>query len=246
MAAGPLPVDVALLPFELTPGRLEGRRAVVLDVLRFSTAIVRAFEAGAASARPVPSPEEALRLVAEGAADLACGESGGFKPPGFDLGNSPLEFRPEVVAARRLACATTNGTRALLACAGAAEVWVGSLRNSRGVASLLARGEGPVLLVCAGTGGRFALEDALGAGAILEQLAAFRPLAPSDGARAARALWREVREDPAAALREADHGQTLLALGFGDDVAFAAEEDPAAPVPSWDAARGLLTLSLGG
>src|SRR5262245_58138027 len=104
--------DVALLPSQLRPGTLAGGWAIVFDVLRFSTALVRAFESGADACYPVLEVDEALGLVRNGSAHLACGERQGRKPPGFHLGNSPLEFTADAVSRRVLAFTTTNGTRA--------------------------------------------------------------------------------------------------------------------------------------
>ena len=40
------------------------------------------------------------------------GERGGRPLPGFDLGNSPLEFTPKICRGCTLVLTTTNGTRA--------------------------------------------------------------------------------------------------------------------------------------
>ena len=57
---------------------------------------------------------------------------------------------------------TTNGTRALRACAGAQAVWIGSFLNLRVISNRLKAERPPhVLLVCSGTGEQPALEDLL-------------------------------------------------------------------------------------
>lgn len=89
--------------------------AVVVDVLRFTTTLVHAFAHGADAARAFVDPEEARR-AREGyrpGSALLCGEIGGRRIPGFDLGNSPREYVDEFVRNRTLLCRTTNGTRAL-------------------------------------------------------------------------------------------------------------------------------------
>lgn len=213
---------------------------MVVDVLRFSTTVVRAFELGARAVRPVRDVAAAAALVQQGEAELACGERGGVKPAGFHLGNSPFEYTAVAVAGRRLAFTTTNGTRALLACAEALPVLVGCFRNLASVAAVLAAGDTPVLVACGGTDGRFSLEDALAAGALCEQLSAVRALSLTDGAKAARSAWLDAAGDLTAALRSAEHGRTLASLGFGADVDFAAQTLAKAPVPAWSASSGLL------
>ena len=89
----------------------------------------------------------------------------------FDLGNSPREMTRDVVAEKRMAATTTNGTRALKACTGSKAVWIGSFLNLTALGQAI-RDANPkrLLLVCAGTGEASALEDALGAGALCDLL----------------------------------------------------------------------------
>ncbi len=54
-----------------------------------------------------------------------------------DVGNSPSEFTAEAVRGRRIVMTTTNGTRALRACAGARLVLVSSFLNLRSTAQFL-------------------------------------------------------------------------------------------------------------
>ena len=66
---------------------------------------------------------------------------------------------------------TTNGTRALLALAGAHRVAVGGFVNAAAVVTWVEAEQGNVLLVCAGERGRFCLEDAVCAGLLVSRLA---------------------------------------------------------------------------
>ena len=89
----------------------------------------------------------------------------------FDLGNSPRECTPEMVRGRTIVSTTTNGTRALRACAGAKTVLAGSFLNLGATAEFIRKLQpAEVLLVCAGTHEDAALEDALAAGALCELL----------------------------------------------------------------------------
>jgi phosphosulfolactate phosphohydrolase-like enzyme len=79
---------------------------------------------------------------------------------------------------------TTNGTPALLrAVSQAEEVLVGSLLNLDAVVDAIPA-ERELTVICSGTDGRFALEDAYAAGRIVERLAGPR----SDAARGAERL----------------------------------------------------------
>ncbi len=81
---------------------VEGRTAVVIDVIRATSTLVEALANGARAIFPTVSTEEAVKLASSlGREDtLLCGERKGLKIEGFDLGNSPAEFTPEVVAGK--------------------------------------------------------------------------------------------------------------------------------------------------
>ena len=89
--------------------------AVVVDVLRATTTLVHAFAHGAAAARAFANPDDAHRAQDElpKGTVLLCGERGGLRLPGFDLGNSPREFVSDFVRGRTLLFCTSNGTKAL-------------------------------------------------------------------------------------------------------------------------------------
>src|SRR5215207_2901964 len=67
--------------------------------------------------------------------------------------------------------ATTNGTRAIADATPAEEVLLGCLRNAPAVASYLeGSGTDSVYLICAGSAGRFTVEDFLGAATVLSYM----------------------------------------------------------------------------
>src|SRR5262249_28332263 len=94
---------------------------------------------------------------------------------GFDFGNSPIEFSEQSVLGKSLVMTTTNGTRALRACAGAKAVLVGCLLNVSTVSAWIRRaiptgGYTEVLLACSGTDDDAAIADTVGAGAVANKL----------------------------------------------------------------------------
>jgi 2-phosphosulfolactate phosphatase len=215
---GPV-IDVALTLEEARGLPLAGLSAVVIDAVRASTTIVAALAGGARAVVPVASPEDAR---ARGGAwrdgpVLVGGERGGHPPPGFDCGNSPAEYTPDRVAGRTLIFTTTNGTRALLAVAGARRVSVGGFVNAAAVTRWAEAEPGDVLLVCAGERGRFCLEDAVCAGLLVSRLARGHA-ALTDAARAARRLWERYAGDLEEMLLDATWAQALAAQGRGADL----------------------------
>lgn len=162
-------IDAVLTPAEiaLLPQRdLTATTCVVFDVLRATSSMITALAHGATEIHPVCTIEEALALKAQMPDAVLGGERHGDLIPGFDLGNSPLEYR-EAVAGRRIITTTTNGTVALRACAGAQRVLVGALLNLEALVGAVCDSSN-LLLVCAGTFDTLALEDVYAAGSLLE------------------------------------------------------------------------------
>lgn len=225
-------IEVVLTPAEvaLLPGRdLSATACVVFDVLRATSTILTALHHGAARVWPVAGIEEARALRDErlpGA--LLGGERGGQRIAGFDLGNSPAEYTAETVRGRDIITTTTNGTIALRACAASSEVHVGSLLNLDALAARLQRTNTPdasLLLVCAGSGDRFSLEDALAAGGLISRLTAGlggygADIHGGDSGRTARVLYEHHRDDLSAILRTTDNGRRLMEIGLEKDVSW--------------------------
>jgi 2-phosphosulfolactate phosphatase len=226
-------------------GACAGGIAVVIDVLRASTTIITALAHGAARVRPVLTVEEARgETAARGT--LLGGERGGLKIEGFDLGNSPREYSRDRVGGRSIVITTTNGTAALHACFGAADVLIGAIVNRSAVAAsahalAIKHGGCDIHLVCAGTEGVVTEEDLLAAGAILdaavqhhgcsgdaldatgrEALAFFRSTVAA-GPTAADAIAREFASSIG--------GRNLIELGMDADLPVSAAIDSLPVVP---------------
>jgi 2-phosphosulfolactate phosphatase len=236
-------VDVLLGP-PWPADAVRGAHVAVVDVLRATTTIATALAHGAAGVIPVAEPGDAIALANRLGRDrvLLCGERHAVRIEGFDLDNSPASFTREAVAGKTLLITTTNGTRALRAVATAASVRTAALVNRAAVAAALAREEGDIAIVCAGDANGFALEDAIGAGALVDALLRSLPDAElRDGARAAALLYRGVAGRLAYAIASADHALSLAEKGFSRDVARCAELDVLDAVPTLR--DGILTLS---
>ena len=212
---------------------------VVFDVLRATSSMVTALSNGAKAIIPVMGIPEALSFRSQHTGVLLAGEREGVRIPveltgsiEFDLGNSPCEFRNEVVAGRTIVMTTTNGTRALRACAHAKRVIVASFLNLRAVADCLEE-EAHLLLVCSGTKEEPAYEDALCAGALCDLLwGKWSAGSVSDSALIARKLYRQERQDLLAAASESRNGRRLLSIPeLSEDVRFCVQRDVVGMVP---------------
>lgn len=228
-----------------TPGELAGtellERVVVIDVLRATSTIVEALANGARAVLPVDTADDAVRIAQNLGRDsvLLCGERKGLPIEGFDLGNSPGEFTPETVADKSLVMTTTNGTKAFMAVAerratGPAEggaILVASFLNLGAVTRRLAADERSTAVVCSGREGRFGLDDAGCAGALIRGMeSAGVQLELNDGGHAARVL-ADPKRPVKRTLEESAAGQHLIGLGRQEDVAFCARVDRTDGVP---------------
>lgn len=245
-------LNVHLLPDLVAPSALAGRTVVVIDVLRATTTICHALAAGARAVVPCLEIDEA-RAKAEqlGRTNVVLGgERRGLKIEGFDLGNAPTEYTSASVGGRTVVFTTTNGTRAMRHAGQAAEILIGAFANLGAVVERLASCD-EIDLVCAGTGGAITAEDALFAGAVVEQLTSTilggegRKLELNDQARLVRDAWLQHYGSPwplEQQLRECQGGKNLIAEGFDADIDTAAKIDTFDFVPRLDLATGEITL----
>ncbi len=215
-------VHAHFMPSMIPAGVLAKNTAVVVDVLRATTVIVQALEAGCESVIPCAEVSEAQELAGSHAPGsvLLCGERQGVPIPGFDLGNSPGDFKPSVCRGKTLIMTTTNGTRAILSCQDAQRILILSFANLGATAHAIraAVRRQPVHVVCAGTEREISFEDCALAGALVWELTMDSPGLPgqpfragNDEAQIVQAMWKGL-------LEESDRGEpltTILSRGRG-------------------------------
>jgi 2-phosphosulfolactate phosphatase len=216
-------LEVLLAPAEFTlmPERdLRQTVCVVFDILRATSTMVTALGNGAAAIVPVAEIPEALSLRQRQPEILLAGERDGVRIEAnltggvsFELGNSPREFTAERVKGKTIAMTTTNGTRALRACAPASAVLLGSFLNLSVTAQFIEKQAPPhLLLVCSGTLDQAAYEDLLGAGALCDLVwPKYSHGAVADSAHIARRLFRLEQNDLLGAVSHSRNGRRLIA-----------------------------------
>jgi 2-phosphosulfolactate phosphatase len=223
-------LDYVSLPYELADRDLSKSVAVVLDVLRATTSMAAALDAGAREIRTLPTLDAARAAHAafDGGPKLLAGELKTRKPDGFDLGNRPPEFDAVTVAGKTIFMATTNGTRAIRACVGAGRTIVASLANASAAARVLAADGRDVVFVCSGVDGEFAPEDADGAATIADAVVRLRPDAElTESMRIAIAVssWLSHPFDGVARLRDTPSGRNLINAQLDGDIPYIAKVD---------------------
>lgn len=209
---------------------------VIVDVLRFTTAVDVAIARGAVVYPYVTQQDGSAEAFAhEVGAQLA-----GWRDASAAVYERPYSLSPasllSITPGERLVLPSPNGaTLAFLAAETPAMVLAGCLRNASAVASAAREAGGAVTVIAAGerwgrdTGSlRPAVEDLLGAGAIL---AALSPSAPSPEAHAAMAAFQAARPQLRAQLLACASGRELIQKRFARDVEIAAEHDVSQAVP---------------
>ena len=205
---------------------------VILDVLCFTTAVDVAVARGA---EVLPFP-----LGKYGADELARADAAVLAKPRREAAGgpslSPASLR-QLASGSRLVLPSPNGS-ALSAMVQDRTAFAASLRNATAVAAAVQQAAAQststrVAVIAAGEhwpGGslRPAIEDLLGAGAVIARLSG--TLSPE--ARVARAAYLELKDELPAVLSGCVSGQQLVAAGFPGDVEMAAEEDVSAAVPA--------------
>ena len=230
-------VDVFFGPGGVTPADTSGRVVLVIDVLRASTTIAVALANGARAVIPLDSTEDVVtRAKAFDRSEVRlAGERQMRAIPGFDLGNSPLEFTREVVEGKTVLMTTTNGTAAIGAVQGARDLVVGSYVNFSAVLAMLRaalRGGTDIAIVCAGREKQFALEDAACAGRFVHHVSRrLSDVALNDAALAAMLIDRRYSDNILRLFSASAHGRSLSDAGFGEDLTASAAVDSYPVIP---------------
>jgi len=214
------------------PQALRGAAVGVIDLLRATTTITAALQAGCGRVIPCSTVDEARetgrKLQQQGESVVLAGERGGRKVAGFDLGNSPAEFRGNL-RNKIVVLTTSNGTRALRRAQVSSRALAVCLNNAQAAARRLAQFPGNrVVLLASGESGEPAEEDTLAAGIVIGQL-----LKTGRKVRLsclAETVWRMARVVDHAKLTEkfllnTPHGQDLIRLGFRSDILSACRQN---------------------
>lgn len=230
-------IEVSLTPALYPYRTLTGLQATVaIDVLRATTAVCAAFQAGCEAIVPLDTLEGIDRYRTMGYALAA--ERNGSKVGDAEYGNSPTEYLRHDMRGIRLAYSTTNGTISILRSADAEVSLVGAFANLSALAERLGEMAMDVVLLCSGWKNDFCLEDTLVAGAIIEKLAS-KAEPHGDAAAMALAMWQVAKNAPYDYCRKASHVHRLERLGAHEDIVFAFRQDTCPVVPVLK--NGLLT-----
>ncbi len=230
----PISINLELVAEDAIKAVQRGDVIIVIDVLRCSSTIITALSNGAKGVIPTKTLQEARRRHRENPGSLLAGERRGFKPKGFNLGNSPLQFTPEKVKNKLIILTTTSGAKAISLAKNGRWVFIGALLNVEAVAKealkTAERERRGISLLLAGKEGGFSLEDFICAGAVIESLPK-KNVELSDAALAAVLVFRQAQESLSSLIRQGSHAQYLKSIGLEEDIKFCSQINIFSTVP---------------
>lgn len=219
-------VRVIFSPNNLEELYFTGKTTVVIDVLRATTTIVTALNNGAREVIPVATVDFAMKVSGNifSGMTLLGGERNTRMVEGFNLGNSPLEYKEDVVNGKTIILYTTNGTRAIVKAKFSQNLFICSFNNIAAVANHLIKLNKDVEIICSGSNGFFSLEDTVCAGKLVAEMQnALEGIELHDSAKASYTLFKAHGKSVVKLLKETEHGKLLLENGFADDLAYCAK-----------------------
>jgi 2-phosphosulfolactate phosphatase len=213
-----------------------GDIVVVVDTLSFSTAVITAVQRGAV-VYPCPEDGNACKLARQVGAEVAVPRHRVPVEGKYSL--SPETYRA-IESGTRIVLPSLNGGGCIQAAEQAPYLFIGALVNATAVAERLSlqmseSGLSTTIVACgeieSNSAGesflRMAVEDYLGAGAILAAL----DLGLTTEAHVCREAFRGSRHDLGAIMRGCRSGLDLREQGYGEDVDWAARLDSCPSVP---------------
>jgi 2-phosphosulfolactate phosphatase len=220
-------VSPALLPFY----NVKGKIVVIIDILRATSSMCVAFKTGVEKILTLSSAEE-CKLFKEFNFVIAA-EKDAVKVPGFDLGNSPFEFKNPLLEGKSIALATTNGTKAIKYAEenGALNIVIGSFLNIDTLCNWLNNEKEDVLLLCAGWKNKFNLEDTLFAGAVVNKIGTNFQI-DCDSALSAKLLFKQNENQLELLIRQSSHAKRFSLINLNtDDVKYCIQMNTASVLP---------------
>jgi 2-phosphosulfolactate phosphatase len=226
-------IDLIISADDIKPEKIKNKTVVVIDILRATSVIITAVNNGCKNVIPVITVEEAFELSMHDRSNyILGGERNAVKIDGFDCSNSPLEFTEEILKDKTLIMSTTNGTKAINGCVGAAHILIGGVINAAAAAQRVSELGGDVVLVNAGTDGEFSMDDFIAAGYIAHIILSMKEASLSDIAKTALYMY-ESHPDLLSFIRHAHHYKRIERLGLEKDVQYCCRKNIISIVPEY-------------
>ncbi len=225
--------DIVFTHQTLALDTVQGKTAIVIDVLRATTVIATALYNGYKAVYPVAEPEAAFALKKEHPHWHLAGERQADKIKGFDFSNSPTELKNNTHKGKdTLVLCTTNGTQALAKTSNASRVYSLAFVNLQAVTERIAAEQKDIVIVCSGTHGQLSLDDNLAAGFLLNALHNITDIQTNDTGLML-IQWAKSINNIETTLQKAKHYNTLIKKGLKEDIDICLSLNTMPIVPIW-------------
>jgi 2-phosphosulfolactate phosphatase len=192
---------------------------VIVDILRATSAIVTAFMNGVKSIIPVATLDEALAYKKRGF--FVAAERDGIVRDFADFGNSPYNFKRELIEGHDIVYSTTNGTHCIMMARNSYRVLIGGYLNLDALVSYIVKENRDLVILCAGWKNKFNLEDSLFAGALAESVLRHDGYTTDcDSAHASIDLWNLARNNMMTYIDKAAQRHRLKKNNLDDVIAY--------------------------
>jgi 2-phosphosulfolactate phosphatase len=228
-------IHVLLKKEELEQERLDQNKIVVVfDILLATSTITTLLAHGAKEVIPVLDFEEAISEAENRNSQeiLKVGEYRGKIIEGF-LYPYPHMLKSKVKG-KTIILSTTNGTVAIKKASRAKKVYASSLLNAKAVAGKILETykDETILLVCAGSFGRFNVEDFYGAGYFIECLCQLKNHWDlTDAAFTAYLIYKNSMEHSSELLKKSKVGRMMVEHGYEKEIDFITQKNVYDVVP---------------
>jgi len=212
-------VEVCLSPAMYPEFSNDENIVVIVDILRATSAIVTAFMNGVNRIFPVATLEEARAYKEKGF--FVAAERDGIVRDFADFGNSPYNFKREVIEGRDIVYSTTNGTHCIMMAAHSYRVLIGAYLNIDALVDYIVKEHRNLVILCAGWKNKFNLEYTLFAGALAGMvLQSPDYYTVCDSAVAAIDLWSMAQPDMMHYIEKAAQRHRLKKNGLDDVIEY--------------------------
>ncbi|MBQ9988234.1 MAG: 2-phosphosulfolactate phosphatase [Clostridia bacterium] len=239
-------IEVFAAHTHMTDKDVRGKACVVIDTLRATSTMATALSNGCDQIIAVEEVQQAIEMKVSMNEHVVLlgGERNAVKMAGFDFGNSPLEYTQEAVFGKTVVMTTTNGTQAINKAKNANILYMGAMINASRVAQSLLDQPDDVVILCAGTHGKFSTDDCMTAGYIIFKMMEFNgddPLTLDDLAQVCLDLYTRNQDDPKAEVSKCYHYNKLVEAGFTEDLTYCFTMDSVPVLPKYE--DGRITLA---
>jgi 2-phosphosulfolactate phosphatase len=223
-------VEVCFSPALYPEYRNDDAIVVIVDILRATSAIVTAFMNGVKCIIPVATLDEALEYKRNGY--FVAAERDGIVRDFADFGNSPYNFKREIIEGQDIVYSTTNGTHCIMMAAHSYRVLIGAYLNLDALVNYIVKEERDLVILCAGWKNKFNLEDSLFAGALAESVLKHNSFVTiCDSTYASLDLWNLARKDMMLYIEKAAQRHRLKKNNLDDVIEYCHTPNLTAVIP---------------